>query len=93
MNPDALIDEVAVFGSALSADQIAGLYLAGNTGLSQRLRIAPGDRNVILTWSQGTLLQAPAVNGPWTTNSAATSPYTNAASGTQFYRLQIPFVP
>ena len=93
MNPDALIDEVAVFGSALSADQIAGLYLAGNTGLSQRLQIAPRDQNVILTWSQGTLLQAPTVNGPWTANSAATSPFTNAASGTQFYRLQIPFVP
>jgi Concanavalin A-like lectin/glucanases superfamily len=91
---DGLIDEVAIYGSALSADQINRLYLAAAGGVSQGISISKSaGNNVVLTWSQGVLLQAPAVTGPWTTNSAATSPYTNAAAGSQFYRLQIPVVP
>lgn len=90
---DGLIDEVAIYGSALSADHINQLYLAATSGLGQSLSIARSGANVVLTWPQGVLLQAPAVTGPWTTNSAATSPYTNAASGSQFYRVLIPVVP
>jgi hypothetical protein len=90
---DGLIDEVAIFGTSLSPEQINSLYLAANSGLSQRLSIAASGQNVVLTWPQGVLLQSPTVTGPWTTNSAATSPYTNAASGSQFYRLVIPVNP
>jgi hypothetical protein len=39
---------------------------------------------VQVTWPLGTLLEAPAVTGPWTTNNA-TSPYTFTPTGTQKY--------
>ena len=45
--------------------------------------------NVVLSWPAGTLLEAPEITGPWTTNTA-TSPYTNAPTGSQrFYRLRV----
>ena len=44
---------------------------------------------LVLSWPTGTLLQAPAVTGPWTTNNVA-SPYTNSMPGTkQFYRVRV----
>jgi hypothetical protein len=44
--------------------------------------------NLTLTWSQGTLLEATNVSGPWVTNGAA-SPYTVAPTGPQrFFRVQ-----
>jgi hypothetical protein len=45
-----------------------------------------------LTWSQGALLQATNVLGPWLTNATATSPYTvmPATNGPRmFYRVQV----
>jgi hypothetical protein len=43
--------------------------------------------NVVLRWTQGTLLQATNLPGPWTTNYA-TSPYTNQPSNPQsFYKI------
>jgi hypothetical protein len=45
--------------------------------------------NLVLSWPNGTLLQAPAVTGPWTTNNAP-SPFTNTMTGTkQFYRIEV----
>jgi hypothetical protein len=45
---------------------------------------------VQLTWSQGTLLEADQVTGPWTTNLAL-SPFLITSSAPQkFYRLQLP---
>jgi hypothetical protein len=42
-----------------------------------------------LQWPQGTLLQAPTVNGPWTTN-LSTSPYMVTPTAAQmFYRIQV----
>ena len=47
---------------------------------------AIGGGQVKVTWSAGSLLQAPSVTGPWTTN-AATSPYTLTPTGAgTFYR-------
>ena len=44
---------------------------------------------LVLTWPSGTLLQAPTVTGPWTTNNA-TSPYTNTPSAPQeYYRVRV----
>jgi uncharacterized protein YjdB len=47
--------------------------------------------SIVLSWPAGTLLlQAPTVHGPWTTNSAAVSPYpVSTTSGNQFFRLQV----
>ena len=45
--------------------------------------------SLILTWLQGSLLQASNLMGPWTANNA-TSPYTNQPSYTQmFYRVRV----
>jgi len=47
--------------------------------------------NVVLSWPQGSLLQATSIQGPWTTNPA-TSPYTNptpSAYPQLFYRLLV----
>ncbi|EEF57829.1 LamG-like jellyroll fold domain-containing protein [Pedosphaera parvula] len=81
-----LIDEVAVFNYAMTPAQIKGLYSAGGPP-SVTLNIQSSGANVVLTWAQGTLLQATSVAGPWTTNNA-TSPYTTSPAGAQkFYRV------
>jgi hypothetical protein len=42
-----------------------------------------------LKWSQGTLLEAPALSGPWTTN-LNTSPYVvNPTAAQKFYRVRV----
>jgi len=43
---------------------------------------------VKVTWSLGTLQNAPSVVGPYT-NMPTTSPFTNTASGTTFYRAKL----
>lgn len=79
------IDEVMVFNEALSPAEINALY----SGVTQpvTLNIANAGNNLVLTWPRGTLLEAPAITGPWTTNSA-TSPYTTSPlSPSKFYRV------
>ena len=45
---------------------------------------------VVLTWPQGTLQSAPAAAGSYTSMPTATSPFTNAISGSQkFYRVKV----
>lgn len=44
--------------------------------------------NVVLTWSQGALLQSTNISGPWTTNTATPPSYTvSTTNATMFYRL------
>jgi hypothetical protein len=88
------MDEVAVFGYTLSADQIQQLYSAAAvppTPPNVTLTIEWSGPNLVLGWSQGILLQAPTVNGPWTTNSDATPPsYTvSPTDAGMFYRVQV----
>jgi hypothetical protein len=85
------LDEVAVYGYTLSASQVAQLYSAARLPPTVSLTIHWSGGNLVLGWPQGTLLQAPTVNGPWTTNSAAAPPsYTVTPSGNQmFYRVQL----
>jgi hypothetical protein len=46
--------------------------------------------SLTLTWSQGILLEANDVTGPWTTNLTATSPYvTTPTDPRKFYRVQV----
>jgi hypothetical protein len=48
------------------------------------------DGQVVLTWTAGVLQSAPAVTGPYTDATGATSPYTNSASGAQqFFRVRV----
>jgi len=82
---NGVIDEVAVYASALTPAQIGQLYLTAAPPM--KLSIQQIGVNVKLTWPQGTLLQADALTGPWTTNTAA-SPYTLLPSAAKkFYRV------
>jgi len=78
------IDEVAVFKRTLTSAEIIQL-----TGVVN-LQIAPVGGNLQLIWPYGTLLEAPDITGPWTTN-LNTSPYVVAPiDAKKFYRIQIP---
>ena len=86
------IDEVAIFNYAMSPLQVLGLYNAafGAAPPNVRISIQKVGGFVVLTWPQGSLLEAANLSGPWTTNSSAASPYTNAPSGTgKFYRVLV----
>jgi hypothetical protein len=83
------MDAVAVFDYTMTPAQIAQLYSTGALPPNVTLTIQWVGSNLQLTWSQGTLLQAPSVTGPWTTNNAS-SPYTVTPSGAgMFYRVQV----
>jgi hypothetical protein len=83
--------DVRVYNYELTPTQVA--TLAGVT-IAPTLGIAPnGSGGFVLTWSAGSLLQSTNVSGPWTTNNAATSPFTitpNPAVPQLFYRAQAP---
>jgi len=86
---NGLIDELMIFNRALSPSEVNALYLGepGNVTLS----ITPSGNNVVVTWSSGTLLESTNITGPWSTNSAATSPFTAPVDSPQkFYRVQVP---
>lgn len=62
----------------------------GSAPSTSSLQISQAGANVVLTWSDSTfaLQAAPLVTGSYTNISGATSPYTNAISGSQqYYRL------
>lgn len=82
---DGGIDEVAFYNYALSAGQIQNHFQNG-----VRLAINKVGNNVVLTWPVGTLQAAPFVTGTYTNVPAASSPFTNAVSGSAIYfRLQV----
>ena len=74
---------MAIFNAALTPAQILSLY-SGSPLVSLNVRQIGG--NVVLTWPQGTLLEANDVTGPYVTNNV-TSPYTNTPAGSKFYRV------
>jgi hypothetical protein len=80
------IDEVAVFNRALTPAEILDLY---NGVGPVTLSVQRSGANIVLSWPQGTLLEATSVTGGWVTNNA-TSPYTNTPTGAQkFYRARV----
>ncbi len=81
------VDEVAIYGTALTAAQIQGHYAAGTQ--VPRISIAKSGGNLTLTWPYGKLFQADNVNGPWTlVPGNPTSPYTTSAgTSRKFYRF------
>jgi hypothetical protein len=62
----------------------ASTIVGSNTVISVPISIARSGTSLTLTWSQGTLLQATNLAGPWTTNTA-TSPYTITPTNSQTY--------
>jgi hypothetical protein len=89
------IDELRVYNGPLTPADVANNHIAGpNTLVSPgsasklTLGVTRSGSNIVLSWTLGTLLQAPSVLGPWTTNSVAVSPLTVAATrAAQFYRI------
>jgi hypothetical protein len=86
---NAKIAHAAIFTEALNAAQIQDLYADVYTGLVN-LDVTRNGSSVILSWQAGTLMQAPTLLGPWTTNSTAVSPFTiTATSGNQFFKVLV----
>ena len=84
------IDEVAVFKRALSQNDLQTIYNAALGIAPVKLQIALVGGNVQVTWPTGHLLESTAVNGPWTTNSLAVSPYTVPPTNqSRFYRVRV----
>lgn len=84
------IANVAVFGQALTAAQVQGIYKGAAVLGPQNISIARSGPNLILNWQSGTLLQASSLLGPWTTNGAAQPGYTvPITSSNQFFRLLV----
>lgn len=81
------VDEVALYGYALSASQVLAHYKAGTA--APVLTISHSGANVVISWPYGTLYQADNITGPWTAVLGnPSSPYTTAAGGARkFYRF------
>ena len=91
------LDELALYNSVLSPEDISFHYTIGTTPVDP---IAPpsdaaftsvsfADGNITLQWDgSATLQSADSVNGPWTDVPDASSPFSEAAGADQkFYRL------
>jgi hypothetical protein len=84
------IDEAMIFGRSLSAAELDGIYSASIAPTVQLDATFSGG-NLIMTWPTGILQRATDVTGPYNDDLTATSPYTNAPSGTkEFFRVRIP---
>lgn len=82
------VDEVAIYGVALSAGKISTHYKAGVS--IAKLAITHTGSSVTITWPYGTLYQADTLAGPWTAVPGnPSSPLTlTAAAAKKFYRIQ-----
>jgi len=83
------IANAAIYPQALNSTQVQNLYSGIYAG-PVNLNAAHTGANIVLSWPAGTLLQAPTLTGPWTTNSTAVSPYTTpATNAVQFFRVLV----
>jgi hypothetical protein len=83
----------AVGGGSATVSATVGGVIATSAAITVTVPvsvgIAPAGGNLVLTWSQGTLLQATNLLGPWTTNTA-TSPFTvPATNSAEFYKIRV----
>lgn len=90
------IADVGVWKRVLGPGEIGGIYMGGISNHVSfvasplppiTITSLPGQK-VRLSWSTGVLQSAPQVTGTYNDVSGATSPYTNSATGMQFYRLR-----
>ena len=64
------------------------ITVTGSPPVSLAIRLS--GTNTVLSWPAGVLLQAPALSGPWTTNTSAVSPFTvTATQASQFYKVLV----
>jgi hypothetical protein len=81
------IDEVAIYGSALSASQVATHYAGGAVDI--RLSISKVGNGYQVSWPSGTLQQSDNVAGGYADVAGASSPYTIPGStAKKFYRVR-----
>ncbi|HVV71453.1 MAG TPA: LamG-like jellyroll fold domain-containing protein [Verrucomicrobiae bacterium] len=85
-NPfDGTLDDVAFYNKALTLEQVQTHYFG-----TVRLNASQTGNSLVLAWPFGTLQQADQLNGTFTDISTATSPYTNAISGSmKFFRVKV----
>ena len=89
------MDDVALFGKALSAEQVADLYAAG-IGVSRPLRFTRAGERLMLTWSGGVLQSSTTLGNDgqpagWADLTAATSPLTlSPTNSANFFRVRTP---
>ena len=92
------IDELRIYAGPLTPTDILNNHTGGpnklvapGTANQTAITIALSGKNVVLTWPQGSLLQATSLLGPWTSNTTAVSPYTVPATNTaQFFKFVAP---
>jgi|GEM_PF-1157152 len=71
-----------------STAAIKAFYGFNSTAFTGKFtKIVKSGSNIVITYTSGTLQSAPAVTGPWTDVSGASSPYTTPNTGTKFFRL------
>ncbi len=81
---DGGIDELAVYNYVLSPQQIQNHFLN-----STHVAITKLGSKVVVNWPVGTLQASTNVVGTYTNVTGATSPFTNSASPTLFYRVKL----
>jgi hypothetical protein len=86
---NGVVDEVAFYDQVLSEDRIWAHYLVAQPA-APTLEIRRDQGNVVLTWANGTLQEAPEVTGAtWVDVSEANSPLTVSPTGDRkFYRVK-----
>lgn len=85
------IDEVAIFKSTLSSNQIYSLYgcAKGVQPPATPVSYSKVGNTIQLQWTFGTLMQATNILGPWVPNLTATSPYiVNPTNAQTYFRTQ-----
>jgi hypothetical protein len=81
------VADAAVYPQALTTTQLQDLY-SGIYASPLYLNAAHSGPNIQLTWPAGTLLQAPTLMGPWTTNTTAVTPYMVLTTNSeQFFKV------
>jgi hypothetical protein len=86
----ATVADVSVFTYEFTVNQVTNLFNGNYVAGPETLTITNTVSGPLLEWQGGTLMQAPTLYGPWTTNYAAVSPYTVPKTGSnQFFKLLI----
>ena len=87
---NATLADVSVFTYSFTPAQVTGLYNGTYVAGPDTLTVTKTPAGPQLNWTEGTLLEAPTVRGPWTPNYSAVPPYTVTATNQyQFFRLLI----
>jgi len=82
-----LVDEVAIYGTALPAGAVSGHYYASQHATAPTLGITLAGG---VTWPAGVLQQADSLSGPWSNLSSAASPYPlPVGPAKKFYRVKL----